>query len=158
AATGQRSRTRPSSTIVSRSARLIVGHTWFGTITIRSPTRTSASGGTSSTPCSSLSRTTSQSSWPHTRPNDSGGSPTSIRSDVSTFVPESTTSRSGTGRPTTVATTNAATSSSVQAPCAIWLRSLKTYVPGRTSVTPTQWIAKRKVPAEPTETVFTASP
>ena len=124
----------------------------------RSPIRTSASGGTLTTPCSSLSRTTSQSSWPQTHPKEAGGSATSIRSDVSTFEPASTTIRSGAGRATTVATANAARSSGPQAPCAIWLRSLKTYVPGRTSVTPGQRIAKRNVPAEPTETTGAGEP
>ena len=46
----------------------------------------------------------------------------------------------------------------MHAPWAIWLRSLKTYVPGRTSVTPGPRMAKRNVPAEPTETIGAAMP
>ena len=125
----------PSSTTVTKLARLIAGQTWFGTIARRSPTRATASGGTPRTPCSSLRRATSQSSWPHTVPNEAGGSGTSIRSDVSTFEPARRRAFRP-GRATTVVTTNAARSAGPAAPCAIWLRSLKTYVPGRTLVTP----------------------
>jgi hypothetical protein len=60
------------------------------------------------TPCSSLRRTTSQSAHPHTQPNEAGGSGTSIRSEVSTFEPASTTS--------------AARSAGLAAPWASWLR------------------------------------
>ena len=96
---------------------------------------------------------------PHRAERRRAGRATSMRSDVSTFEPASTTTRSGRrarddGRDHERGEVVAAP----HAPCAIWLRSLKTYVPGRTSVTPGQRIAKRNVPAEPTETTGAAMP
>jgi hypothetical protein len=76
--------------------------------------RKGASGGIATTPCSSLARTSGQ---PLVSAPKSTGAPGALRrSEERTLVPASTTARSGAGRDTTVASTNAARSFGVAAP------------------------------------------